>query len=78
MATCDLPTTSATTPNEDALHQLKELLRRDHTFANALLAASTTEEAAHLALEHGITVTQEAIWRQRGTLLEGGNPTWRG
>lgn len=78
MATSDLPTTSATTPNEDALHQFKELLQRDHTFANALLATSSTEEAADLALEHGIAVTPEAIWRQRGTLLEGGHPTWRG
>ncbi len=78
MATSDLPTTSATTPNEDALHQFKELLQRDHTFANALLATSSTEDAADLALEHGIAVTPEAIWRQRGTLLEGGHPTWRG
>jgi len=78
MATCDLPTTSETTPNEDALHQLKELLQRDQSFANALLAKTTTEEAANLALEHGIVVTPEAIWRQRGSLLEGGIPTWRG
>lgn len=78
MATCELPITSANTPNEDALHQLKELLQRDQSFANALLATSPTEEAAHLALEHGITVTPEAIWRQRGTLLDGGHPTWRG
>lgn len=78
MATCDLPTTSANTPNEDALHQLKDLLQRDHSFASAMLATTTTEEAAQLAVEHGIIVTSEAIWRQRGTLLEGGHPTWRG
>lgn len=78
MSTCDLQTTFATSPNEDALHQFKELLQRDLTLANALLATDTTEEAAHLALEHGIAVTPEAIWRQRGTLLEGGIPTWRG
>ncbi len=78
MATCDLPTTSATAPNEDALHQLKTLLQQDQSFANALSGTTTTEEAAHLAFEHGISVTPEAIWRQRGTLLEGGIPTWRG
>lgn len=30
------------------------------------------------APDHGITVTPEALWRHRGTLLRGGLPTWRG
>jgi hypothetical protein len=38
----------------------------------------TTEQAAHLAWEHGIAVTPEALWRNRGTLESGGMPTWRG
>jgi hypothetical protein len=62
----------------DELHHLKEMLRNDSTFAEALRSTETTEEAAHLAWEHGIAVTPEALWRNRGTLESGGMPTWRG
>jgi hypothetical protein len=62
----------------DELHHLKEMLRNDSTFAEALRSTGTTEEAAHLAREHGIAVTPEALWRNRGTLESGGMPTWRG
>jgi hypothetical protein len=61
-----------------ALHHLKEMLRNDSTVAEALRSTETTEQAAHLAWEHGIAVTPEALWRNRGTLESGGKPTWRG
>jgi hypothetical protein len=54
------------------------LLREDPVFAEALRCTDTTEEAAQLACHHGVAVTQEALWRNRGTLVRGGRPTWRG
>ncbi len=62
----------------DELHHLKEMLRNDSIFAAALRSTKSTEEAARLAWDHGITVTPEALWRNRGTLESGGMPTWRG
>lgn len=38
----------------------------------------TTEQAAALIQQHGLDVTPEALWRHRGTLVDGGRPTWRG
>jgi hypothetical protein len=78
MATCDLPASQAENPSAAALHQLKELLERDSAFAQALGVTSSTESAAKLAAEHGVVVTPEALWRHRGTLANGGLPTWRG
>ena len=62
----------------DELHHLREILRIDSAFAEALCSTETTTEAAQLAWEHGITVTPEALWRNRGTLASGAMPTWRG
>lgn len=62
----------------DELHHLKNMLRNDSAFAEALRSTDTTEQAARLAWEHGISVTPEALWRNRGTLENGGQPTWRG
>ncbi|MGB5136626.1 MAG: Nif11-like leader peptide family natural product precursor [Prochlorococcaceae cyanobacterium] len=78
MATCDLPVPEAVNPSAAALHQLKELLQCDPAFAQDLRATASTEAAARLAFEHGVQVTQEALWRHRGTLVSGGLPTWRG
>jgi len=78
MATCDLPARETENPSSAALHQLKELLERDITFAKALGATASTEAAAKLAAEHGIVLAPEALWRHRGTLVSGGLPTWRG
>jgi hypothetical protein len=80
MTTCDVPTTTVPTVPAvmEALHQLKEIAQRDPDFATALMATGSTEEAAHLAQAHGITLSPEALWRHRGTLMTGGLPTWRG
>lgn len=78
MATCHLPTDAAAVSTADELHQLKELLHKDPAFAEALRSTETTEEAAHLVCEHGLDVTPAALWRNRGTLVSGGRPTWRG
>jgi|694.fasta_scaffold123625_3 hypothetical protein len=82
MTTCHLPTRACSTASgisvADELHHLKHLLREDPVFAEALRCTDTTEEAAQLACHHGVAVTQEALWRHRGTLVRGGRPTWRG
>ena len=78
MATCNLSAPEAAHPSTAALHQLKELVERDTVFAQALSATATTEDAARLAAERGIPVTPEALWRNRGMLVSGGLPTWRG
>ncbi|MFN9694445.1 MAG: Nif11-like leader peptide family natural product precursor [Synechococcaceae cyanobacterium] len=78
MATCNLPAPEVEHPSAAALHQLKEMLQGDPAFAQALRATESTQAAAGLVAEHGITVTPEALWRHRGTLVSGGLPTWRG
>ena len=71
MTTCQMQSTAA-------MHQLKELARRDPAFTAALLATRSTQEAAKLAAVNHISVTPEALWRHRGTFMAGGMPTWRG
>jgi hypothetical protein len=78
MATCNLPAPEVDHPSAAALHQLKEMLQGDPAFAQALRATESTQAAVRLIADHGITVTPEALWRHRGTLLRGGLPTWRG
>jgi hypothetical protein len=82
MTTCHMPIGNGLDGSvmsvADELHHLKELLRKDPVFAEALRCTDTTEEAAQLACDHGIEVTPEALWRNRGTLESGGQPTWRG
>lgn len=62
----------------DGLHRIKTMAESNPSFAKALRSTITTEAAAQLAQAHGIDVSPEALWRQRGTLTEAGLPTWRG
>lgn len=78
MATCHVPDSSPAVSATDELFQLKQRLQNDPVFAEALRTTGTTEEAARLICEHGMDVTPEALWRNRGTLERGGRPTWRG
>ena len=64
--------------SDDGLHKLIELLRIDEDFALSLRRTTTTGEAIDLARSLGIQVSQEALWRHRGTLTKSGKPTWRG
>ena len=66
MATCDLLAPEVEHPSAAALHQLKALLRGDPAFAQALCATESTEAAARLAAEHGVSVSPEALWRHPG------------
>lgn len=78
MANCDLRTPDAVNPSVAALHQLKLLVERDPVFSQALRTTVSTEDAAKLLADHGVTLTQAVLWRHRGTLVSGGLPTWRG
>ncbi len=62
----------------DGLHRIKMMAESNPVFARALRSTSSTEDAVQLAQAHGIVVSPEALWRQRGTLTEVGMPTWRG
>ena len=62
----------------EAIKALKQLLLDQPDFADVLRSASSTEEARRALIEHGIEITDEALWRHRGMLLKDGQPTWRG
>jgi hypothetical protein len=62
----------------EALHRVKELALDDPLFAAAFRTSESTQQASELAHRHGIEVSAEALWRHRGTLAHGGQPTWRG
>lgn len=78
MATCHLPNPEGAAMTSDVLHQLKQQISHDPGLAEALRCIETTEQAAELIHQHGLEVTPEALWRHRGTLVDGGRPTWRG
>jgi hypothetical protein len=78
MATCHPPNSPPAVSATDELSHLRQLLRDDPAFAEALRSTETTEAAARVVCEHGIDVTPEALWRNRGTLESDGRPTWRG
>ena len=78
MATCHIPNPEGAAMASDVLHQLKQRIHDDPSFAEALRGIETTEQAAVLIHQHGLEVTPETLWRHRGTLVDGGRPTWRG
>lgn len=78
MLKSEIPGSESENASTAALHELKEMLERDSAFAEALRGTSSTDAASKLAAEHGIALTPEALWRNRGTLVKGGLPTWRG
>ncbi|MGB5239578.1 MAG: Nif11-like leader peptide family natural product precursor [Prochlorococcaceae cyanobacterium] len=59
----------------DALHTLQQLASHDPSFAQALKETGSTHAAASLARRHGLQVSAEALWRNRG---RHGLPAWRG
>jgi len=61
-----------------AIRAIQQLALEQPDVADALRAAASTDEARHVLLAHGITISNEALWRHRGSLLKEGQPTWRG
>ena len=83
MATVPMATRSRTHalphPNAtEALHRVVDLARSDPAFAAAFRASESPQKASELAHRYGIEVSPAALWRKRGTLTDGGLPTWRG
>lgn len=79
MNSLEVPTAvTASSASAEALHHLKVLAHEDPAFARALRHTASTQEAARLARRHGIEVSPEALWRNRGMLTSEGKPTWRG
>jgi hypothetical protein len=61
-----------------AIQAIQQLALDQPEVADALRAAASTDEARNVLLDHGITISTEALWRHRGSLLPEGQPTWRG
>ncbi len=80
MNECTMVETAANgaTGNEEALRRIRDLAHSDPSFAAALRGSRTTEEAARLAASRNIRVRPDALWRHRGNLFSGGQPTWPG
>ncbi len=62
----------------ESLVALKALLKKDQSFAAQMGLTPTSSSPAQLASQHGIQVSPEALWRNRGVLISDGHPTWRG
>ncbi len=78
MANRELTAPDTVNPSVAALQLLKLLVGRDPVFSQALRTTVSTEDAAKLLAEHGVTLSPAVLWRHRGTLVSGGLPTWRG
>jgi hypothetical protein len=61
-----------------AIVEIQKLAEEQPDFAKQLRDMSTTEEVRLALLGYGITISNEALWRHRGSLLKDGQPTWRG
>jgi hypothetical protein len=61
-----------------ALVDLEQLLAQQPEFADVLRSTLSTDEARLALLDHGIVISNEALWRHRGMLMKDGQPTWRG
>jgi hypothetical protein len=66
------------TKTSNALQSMRALAHNDPGFAEALSHSQSPQQASQLAAERGITITSKTLWLNRGRLLGGGLPTWRG
>lgn len=61
-----------------ALQAIRQLVEEQPGFGDLLRSAPSTDVVRKLLHEHGIEISDEALWRHRGSLLKDGQPTWRG
>ena len=61
-----------------AIHAIRELVEANPDFGDQLRLAASTDDVRKLLEAKGIEITDEALWRHRGTLLGDGTLTWRG
>ncbi len=62
----------------DALQRIRDLAEQDPLFRSELAATHSVRDAAALAARHGVKVSERTLWLNRGRVLSGGLPTWRG
>lgn len=67
-------TEQSSDPGLHELHELQDLISTNEGFARRMRRTGSTVDAAKLAAEHGVHVTPEALWRNRG---RHGLPAWR-
>ena len=61
-----------------ALEAIHQLIDQQPELADVLRLSTSTEDVRQALHNHGIEITNEALWRHRGSLLKNGQPTWRG
>jgi hypothetical protein len=61
-----------------AIHAIRELAKADPEFGEQLRLTASTDDVRKLLETKGIQITDEALWRHRGKILEGMDLTWRG
>lgn len=61
-----------------ALAAIHKLIEDQPNFAEFLRLTTSTEDVRQALHNHGIEISNEALWRHRGSLLKDGQPTWRG
>ncbi len=61
-----------------ALAAIHQLIDDQPDFADFLRLSTSTEDVRQALHNHGIDISNEALWRHRGSLLKDGQPTWRG
>jgi hypothetical protein len=61
-----------------ALAAIHQLIDEKPDFADFLRLTTSTEDVRQALHNHGIEISNEALWRHRGSLLKDGQPTWRG
>ncbi len=61
-----------------AIQAIRQLVQDNPEFADEIRLAANTDEVRKLLKDKGIEITTDALWRHRGSILAGGNLTWRG
>lgn len=61
-----------------ALAAIQKLVDEKPDFAEFLRLTTSTEDVRQALQQYGIEISNEALWRHRGSLLKDGQPTWRG
>jgi hypothetical protein len=61
-----------------AIESIQQLVHDQPDVAAVLRSTTSTDGARKVLLDHGIEISTDALWRHRGSLFKGGQPTWRG
>lgn len=61
-----------------AVLSIQQLVHDQPDVAAVLRSTTSTDGARKVLLSHGIEISNDALWRHRGSLFKDGQPTWRG